>query len=147
MKTNPSLKLSLLFGFLFLMFVPKTSFAQAKDFENRYFYLYVSGTFTDNNTTYISDAIYYTTYEACAEGYQFQKKAKEAFSNYLKVNYNDVFRYGAGNNIQVVEYKQFSTSNFLKTRQEAYDRLTAFKAEQLDNNYKTLQTNFVYSCN
>ena len=122
-----------------------TAKAQDKEYENRYFYLYVPGTYQDNKTAYISDAIYYTTYNQCGVDYDFVAKARAAFSAYLKVNYNAVFPSGTQNFI-LVKYKEHSTSTYLKSRQDANVRLNELKDEIIDENYKVNQTNFSYSC-
>jgi len=48
--------------------------------------------------------------------------------------------------MQIIQYAKNSTSRYLKTRQEASDRLNALKAEELDDNYKIEMTLFSYSC-
>lgn len=122
-----------------------TAKAQDKEYENRYFFLYVPGTYQDNKTAYISDAIYYTTYNQCGVDYNFVSKAEDAFSAYLKVNYNSIFPSGTQNFI-LVKYKDTSTQTYLKSRQDASARLNALKSEIIDENYKVNQTNFSYSC-
>lgn len=78
-----------------LLAISSKSYAQTKQYENRYFYLYVPG------------------------GTQ---------------------------HFITVEYKQHSTSTYLKTRQDASVRLDALEAEISDDNYKINHTNFSFSC-
>ncbi len=121
---------------------------QSKEYEEVYFYIYISGTWTENKTSYVSEPIYYTGYEECNDmpGYEFQNKAKAAFAVYLKANYYSVFKYASTNNMQIIQYANNSTSRYLKTRQEASDRLNALKAEELDKDYEVAMTLFNYSC-
>lgn len=121
------------------------SFAQENNYENVYMYFYVSGVWTDNKTSFISYPIYYSTFEECGNKLEFERKAKEAFNNYLKANYNDIFKYGSSHT-QLLEYQRFSSSSYLKSKQQASDRLNTWKTEQLDDNYKITETIFTYSC-
>lgn len=150
MKTNPLSKLVLLFGVIFLLFSSRNSSAQSKDHENRYIIIYVPATYQKNNTAYISQPLYYTTYDKCRNHYDFTANAKRAFSNYLKVNHNEVFPNGTQNFMEV-SYQEHSTSKYLKTKQQADSRLDALKAEIIGQNNssgqnKFINTNFNYGC-
>ncbi len=132
------------------MFVPETSFAQAKEYENRYIILYVPAVYQKNHTAFISQPLYYTTVDKCRNDYDFVAKAKRAFSDYLKVNYSDEFPYGTQNFLEI-KYEEHSSSEYLKTKQQTETRLNALKAKIVGTSNNTgkdkfIQTNFSYGC-
>ena len=136
---------------LFTVFINLKGNAQ-EVYENRYFIVYVPATFQENYTAYVSDLIYYSNYNECGRDYDFEGDVKDAFSNYLSANYNDIFPYGT-QDIMVVKYIEHSTSTYLKSTQQGYDRINALKAEILDYNrgysgikHAVILTNFSYSC-
>jgi len=127
-----------------LLTIGTNSYSQAKDYENRYFYLYVTGKFQENKTTYISEAIYYSNYKECGDIFKFQAKAKYEFSNYLTSKYNSIFPKGSLY-IMTGEYID-KTSKYLKTKEDVNNRINILMKDELNANFKSLQTNFVYKC-
>jgi hypothetical protein len=116
-------------------------------YENRYFFAYVPAVYQENKTAYFSDLIYFTNPYDCGQDYDFEAKVRKAFSNYLSANYNDIFPYGT-QNVWIAAYKENSTSTYLKSTQEAYDRMNALKSKILSDSEQNevILTNFSYSC-
>lgn len=135
-------------GFAVILFtllaINTKSYAQAKDYENRYFYLYVSGKFQGDKTTYISEAIYYSNYKECGDIFKFQAKTKYEFSNYLTSKYNSIFPKGS-NYIMIGEYID-KTSKYLKTKEDVSNRINILKKDESNDNFNSLQTSFSYKC-
>jgi|GEM_PF-3579170 hypothetical protein len=145
MKTNFIKKTVSFAVILFtLLAISTKSYAQAKDYENRYFYLYVSGKFQENKTAYISDAIFYSNYKECGDIFKFQANAKYEFSNYLTSKYNSIFPKGSYY-IMIGEYIE-KTSNYLKTKEDVSNRINVLKKSELNDNFNSVQTSFVYKC-
>jgi hypothetical protein len=116
-------------------------------YENRYFFAYIPAINQENKTAYFSDLIYYTNQYDCGQDYDFEAKVRKAFSNYLSAHYNDIFPYGT-QNVWIEAYKENSTSTFLKSTQEAYDRMNTLKSEILgySEQHEVILTSFSYSC-
>ncbi len=133
----------LLFALLPLMsFAPK-----ATQSEGYYAILVVDGVWKDG-TGYASRIIYYPGYSNCnrTENTYFFNAATRGFGDHLKSNYNGAFPYGENNNIRQVNTKQYSTSQLLKTRAEAEQRLTEWATEQKEKGYSVVYTGFGFSC-
>lgn len=130
---------------LLVLFSGNLAKAQGRADENTYYIFYVPAVYTKNNTAYISEPCYYTNYNKCRNGYDFTSEARRLFSTYLKANYNDIFPNGTQNMI-TIQFKQHSTTVYLKSKKDAYDRITALKAEILSKNSKIILTNFMHNC-
>lgn len=149
MKTNPFLKLTFLLGFLFLLLAPKSSFAQGKDYENRYIILYVPAQHQENKTAYISNPIYYSTIDKCGKDREFIYEAKVAFITYLNLHHKDIFPYKGIHNITEISYEKDSSIRLLKTKQQTENRLNLLKSDIASEKRilnKFIQTNFSYGC-
>lgn len=150
MKTKIQFKRIFVFAVFIVLFSFK-GYTQDKIYENRYLFLYVPAVYHDH-IAFFSDPIFYSNYSECGADYTLKDKAEKAYSNYLSTNYPYYFPNGT-QNIRVCEYVEFSTSQYLKTKEEAYDRMNALKEEILSNDhgYSGLKdevyfTNFTYSC-
>ena len=115
--------------------------------DGYYAILVIDGVHKDG-TGYASRIIYYPGYSDCKKyaSHAYFNEATRSFGDYLKAQYNSVFPYGEGSNIREINTRQFSTSELLKTRAQAEQRLTEWVAEQKDKGYKVEYTNFGFSC-
>jgi len=108
-----------------------------------YFFLeYQPGSTSDySKTRYISSFIYYSGYDACGNSYDFEPKAKRAFENYIKANYNESYvRHNR-------TYKQkLNSTDKIKSPQQAREVLDEYIAKQKEDGRQVIQTNFSYSC-
>jgi len=143
MKTMKLLILFLLPTLLLSSFKPKP----VKSDDGYYAFIVVDGVWK-NKVGYASRIIYYPGYTDCnkASGTYFFADAQRAFSDHLKAYHTEAFPYGENNNFMIIDMKKYSTSELLKTRAQAEQRLTEWIAEQKEKGYRVQTTSFSYSC-
>lgn len=140
-----SLKLCCL---MLIAVLPFLSFHKTKPADDGYYAFIVVDGVWKNKVGYASRIVYYPGYANCNKykNTEFFAEAKRSFSNHLKANYEDVFPYGENNNFQIIDMKQYSTSELLSSRAQAEERMNAWIAEQKEKGYKVVTTNFGFSC-
>ncbi|TVZ59287.1 hypothetical protein NA63_1815 [Flavobacteriaceae bacterium MAR_2010_105] len=149
MKTNFMKKgISLLM--IALTFVVSTAFIsknknEVKTFDDLayYFFLeYTPGSTSDySKTRYISSFIYYTGYDDCGNSYDFEPKAKRAFENYIKANYDESYVKHT-----MTYNKKLNSTDKIKSTQQAREVLDKYLTDQKSKGNQVMQTNFAFSC-
>ena len=124
--------------------------ANTETTDGYYFFIVISGTWTKNKTAYMSAPIFYAGYNDCGKkpDYDFQKQAKNAWANHLEANY-DANDFKSGNltqDMQIVKYKEHSTSTYLTTKQMVGDRMNAWAADEKEDGYTIERTGFSFEC-
>jgi len=94
-----------------------------------------------NKKRYLSTFIYYTGYDACSYNYDFERKAKNAFENYIKAQYDEEMIDGT----MTISTKLFSTDK-ATTRQQLSEKMNAWIADEKKDGHIIIHTNFSYSC-
>jgi hypothetical protein len=143
MKTVKLLSLLLLATLPFLSFTHKP----VKIDDSYYCFIVVDGIWK-NKVGYASRIIYYPGWEACGKrrGSDLLADAKRAFSDHLQAYYTGAFPTGENNNFEVIDLVKYSTTQLLKTKAQAEQRLTEWIAEQKGKGYEVQTTSFGYSC-
>ena len=143
MKTVQFLSLALILILAFSSFRLKPAPAD----DGYYAFIVVDGVHK-NKVGYASRIIQYPGYDDCNKrsSSQYFREAQRAFSNYLEAHFHDAFPYGGMNDLQLVDMKRHSTTELLKTRAQAEQRLTEWIADQKSEGNKVQTTNFSYSC-
>jgi len=148
MKTNFMKKAVMLTAIVVTLILSSAFIAKSKkevkpeDLSYYFFLEYQPGSTSDySKTRYISSFIYYEGYESCKESYTFEKKAKQAFENYIKANYNESYvRHN-------MTYEQIlHSTDKIKSPQQAREVLDDYIAKQKKDGRQVIQTNFSYSC-
>lgn len=113
--------------------------------EGHYFFVYVSGTWTENNVGYISNPIYYPGYSECGKQRDIDvyAKAKDRFATYLEAHHGEQY---LRNNITQEQWKM-NSNDYMKSSQDTNDRLMTMAADERRDGRRLVQTNFSYSCN
>lgn len=122
------------------------SLASSGESDAYYAFIVVDGVYK-NGTGYASDIIYFPGSNA-AKKYkdtEFFFKARGAFSAYLRAKHHDAFPNGVLNDDRLISFRSHSTSEHLKTRAQAEQRLTEWIAEQKDKGYSVVTTSFSFS--
>jgi hypothetical protein len=129
---------------LFFTFFPNSNKTFAQQRGKEYFYVYVSGIFSENQTSYISQPIYFSSQENCGDIglWDFRTKAQAAFGIYLQTNYPNAFPYNV-KNVLVLPKQGYQ---IFRNMQQVNDALKDWKFDQNYDKYKTAETNFTYSC-
>lgn len=147
-KTNILQKVMSL-AVLVLLMVSSTAFTDNKETVNAekfdyYFFLeYTPGSTSDySKTRYISSFIYYAGYDECGNDYDFIPKAKKAFANYIKANYDE----SNVTHTQTYDNKLHSSSEKIKTNQQGREVLDNYLADQKSDGRNVIQTTFSYYC-
>jgi hypothetical protein len=108
-----------------------------------YFFLeYKPGSTSDySKKRYISNFIYYAGYNDCGYDYDLKTKAKRAFENHIKANYDESY-------VQhTMTYSQkLNSTDKIKSTQQAREVLDKYLADQKSKGNQVIQTNFTYSC-
>ena len=115
--------------------------------DGYYAFIVVDGVY-NSETGYASSIIHYSGYESCKrlESNHFFAEARRAFSDHLQAYYSHDFPNGENSNFAIIEMKKHSTSQMLKTRAEAEQRMTEWIADQKNKGYAVKTTTFSYSC-
>lgn len=129
--------------FTTIAFIPKEKINTPNN--NLEYYFFIEANIEDGsykNTWHISSILYYEGPKTCEEGYTFERKAREAFATYLKENYPvKSLRIG-----RTFSYKLNSSSNKLASMQDARERMNQYIADEKDDKYSVVKTDFSYSC-
>ncbi|MFA5298252.1 MAG: hypothetical protein WC389_08615 [Lutibacter sp.] len=149
MKTKTNiLKKAITFSVVLLLFVSSSSFTDNKKeiniqkFDYYFFLEYTPGSTSDySKTRYISGFIYYAGYDECGYDYDFIPKAKRAFENHIKANYDESYV----SHTMTHSQKMYSTDK-IKTNQQAREVLDKYLADKKKEGKTVIQTSFSYSC-
>lgn len=149
MKTN-FMKKGIALLMIALTFVVSSAFitkpmSELKKIEklDYYFFLeYTPGSTSDySKTRYISSFIYYSGYDDCGNSYDFEPKAKKAFENHIKANYDESYVK------HTMTYSQrLNSTDKIKSTQQAREVLDKYIGEQKSKGRQVIQTTFSYSC-
>ncbi len=97
--------------------------------DAHYFVLVTSGTWSENDVGIASTPIYYPGYDVCKRSWNvFHDAARKAFGAYIEAHYDDSFAYT--HNMQTVSNKLHSTTEGLKTVEQANQRLIEWIADE-----------------
>ncbi len=119
--------------------------AQSQSREKLDYYFFIEADLDNGNpesrTFYISGLIYYQGYDECGADYDFKRKAERAFEAHLKARYTvKSLRIGRTFSTRV------NSTDKLKTRQQAEEKMNNYIADEESKNYTVRKTNFSYNC-
>lgn len=132
-------------AFLFLTstaFVDNEKEINTEGLDYYFFLEYTPGSTSDySKTRYISSFIYYSGYDDCGNSYDFEPKAKRAFENHIKANYDE----SSVRHTQTYS-QQLNSTNKIKSTQQASEVLDKYLADQKAKGRNVIKTSFSYSC-